>query len=91
MNLKHRQLKALRAIKLVTERSVKATLLMDALQQVAPVPIEALQGGEAAARTMGAERNPYAPGTQQHEDWAWGYDETRYRIDYQPDPEPGPQ
>jgi hypothetical protein len=51
-------------------------------EQAAPTPQAAIEGAKARQADLPATTNPYAPGTQQHEDWCWGWEETDYHISY---------
>ncbi len=78
MNIKAKQLTALRSHKVPINR----WSFMVATQSP-PTPQEAIDGGSAYEQGLTAEHNPYEPGSRQHEDWAWGYEETKYRIEYE--------
>jgi hypothetical protein len=77
MNVKAKQLTALRSHKVPINRW---SFMMATMSP--PTPQEAIDGGTAYEQGLTADQNPYQPGTCQHEDWAWGFDETQYRTEY---------
>lgn len=57
------------------------------LVKASPTPPEAIAGGEAYERGLRIADNPYPPDTKQHEDWAWGFEESQNFAEYRPNPE----
>lgn len=59
------------------------------VEQAPATPQEALEGGQAYVDKKPKTANPYPEGSKQHEDWAWGYDETQYATEYRTGPDQG--
>ena len=75
--IKTRLVNALRALDMPPHKPFRAVAT-----QAPPTPVEAIEGGYAYDQGRAEADNPYPPGSQQHEDWAWGFVETQYRTEY---------